>query len=331
MTGGREVRPGANPAPHSGKRERGFALVITLIVTALLVALLVEFVNEVYVDTSHSHNFVASQQASILAESGIAGGVKLLQASAILRGGQNFSSLTESWAKPFNYDAGEGTITITIEEESGKMNLNQATSPNGTDNQNLTSAMAQRLFSNLKLSPDLFDSLMDWVDENDAPRAGGAESSYYLTLKAPYKSKNARLETVEELALLKGYTPEVLTKLRPLVTVYGATGNMELVTKINVNTAPREVLAALDQRMSEDLVNRILDHRKTTPIKTLADFNGIAGVDTVSTGLVDKITFGGSVYRIHAEGRVGESVSVAEAVVRSAGLSKPVILYWREY
>ena len=311
--------------------ERGFALVITLIVTALLVALLVEFVNEVYVDTSHSHNFVASQQAAILAESGIDGGVKLLQFAALGRQGQNYSSLSEIWAKPQSYDSGEGTVTITIEEESGKMNLNQATSPNGTDNSNQTSAMALRLIRNLNLSSDLFDALMDWVDENDTPRSGGAESSYYTTLKFPYHAKNARLETVEELALVKGFTPEVLTALRPLVTVYGSSDNNEPVTKINVNTAPREVLASLDDKMSDDLVNRILDYRKTTPIKNLADFNSIAGIDAVSTGFVDKITFGGNVYRIHAEGKVGESVAVAEAVIRIAGLSLPGFLYWREY
>ena len=311
--------------------ERGFALVLTLIVTALLVALLVEFVNEVYVDASHSHNFVAAQQASILAESGIDGAIKLLQFSASMRMGQNYSALTEPWAKPQNYDSGNGTVSITIEEESGKMNLNQATSPNGTENSNQTTAMARRLFANLQLSPDLVEVLKDWVDDNDAPNAGGAESNYYLTLKPPYQAKNARLETVEELALLKGFTPEILAKLRPLVTVYGGVGNNELVTTINVNTAPGEVLAALDPKMSEDLVNRVLEHRKTTPIKNLADFNGIAGIDAISTGFVDKITFGGSVYRIHAEGRVGESVSVAEAVVRMPGLSQPSFLYWREY
>ena len=303
--------------------ERGFALVITLIVTALLVALLVEFVSEVYVDTSHSHNFVAAQQASILAESGIDGALQLLQFSSAMRMGQNYSSLTEPWATPQSYDSGNG-----IEEESGKMNLNQATSPNGTENANQTTAMARRLFTNLQLSTDLVDVLLDWVDENDAPHAGGAESSYYLTLKPPYQAKNARLETFEELALLKGYTPEILAKLKPLVTVYGGAGNNEYVTLINVNTAPREVLAALDPKMSDDLVNRILDRRKTTPIKDLADFNSIAGIDAISTGFVDKITYSGSVYRIHAEGRVGESVSVAEAVVRLPG---PTYLYWREY
>ena len=61
------------------KGERGFALVITLLITALLIALTAEFVNEVFVDTSARQNFTDGQQASLLAGSGITGGISLLQ------------------------------------------------------------------------------------------------------------------------------------------------------------------------------------------------------------------------------------------------------------
>jgi general secretion pathway protein K len=308
--------------------ERGFALVITLVITALLIALLAEFVNEVYVDTSHSHNFVASQQAAILAESGIEGGKQLLKYSAVLRMGQNYSSLTEIWAKPQSYDAGEGTVTISIEEESGKLNLNSATNDTGLNNP--LTEVAKRLVLNLKLSSDLVDVLMDWVDTNDQPRPGGAESSYYSTLKAPYKAKNARLDSVEELGLLKGFTPEVLAKLRPLVTVYGNTDSSMESTAVNLNTAPREVLLALDDAMSEDLVQRILDYRKTSVIK-IDTAKTITGLDTVLPKISTKVTYGGTVYRIHAEGKVRDSTSVAEAVVRIGGIGEPAVLYWREY
>lgn len=309
--------------------NRGFALVITLIVTTLLVALLVEFVNEVYVDTSHSHNFVASQQAGILAESGIVGGMKLLQGSSALRLGEQYSSLLEPWAKPISFDADNGTVTISIEEETGKLNLNTATSSNGTPTP--YTLMLNRLLTRLKISTELSEALLDWVDENEQPQPGGAESSYYGSLKLPYSAKNRRLETVDELALLKGFTPAVLTKLRPLVTAYGNSNEAEPVSKINVNTADKELLIALDEKMSEDLAQRVLDFRKTKPIKNMADFNSIAGIDAVSPAFADKITFGGSVYRIHAEGKVGESVAVAEAVVRTGGNATPAVLYWREY
>ncbi|GFO69372.1 type II secretion system protein K [Geomonas limicola] len=306
--------------------ERGFALVITLIVTALLVALLAEFVNEVYVDTSHSHNFVASQQASILAESGIQGGYQLLQYSALLRAGASYSALTEKWAQPFSYDTGDGTVTVTIEEESGKLDLNAVVTENG---KYLDGAeVALRLFKNLKLSPDLVDVIMDWGDLNDAPNPAGAETSYYKTLKAPYKAKNGKFYTVEELGLLKGFTPTIVAKLKPFVTV----GNGSNQVKVNINTAPKEVLLALDESMTEDLVQRILDYRKTTPIKA-ADVKNITGLDRVYNSISLKIGFMGSLYRIHSEGKVGDSIAVVEAVVPvSEGTGIPTsTIYWREY
>lgn len=311
------------------KGERGFALVITLIVTALLVALLVEFVNEVYVDTSHSHNFVASQQASILAESGIVGGIKLLQLSAAMRQGKIYSSLLEPWAKPQSYDAGVGSVTISIEEESGKLDLNSAVSQTGIPD-DFSKQTAQRLLRKLELSPDLYDTLADWADTGDAPRTAGAEASYYSTLKPPYLAHNDRLDTVEELALVKGFTPQVLTKLKSCVTVYGSgpAFGASPTAMININTAPKELLAALDETlMSGDLVDRILEYRKTKVIEKLANITGLEAL----MQLQGKVNFQGSVYRIHAEGKVGESVSVAEAVVSIAGTIKPTVHYWREY
>ena len=97
---------------------------------------------------------------------------------------------------------------------------------------------------------------------------------------------------------------------------------------ININTAPEELLAALDETlMRGDLVQRILEYRKTKPIKALAD---VPGLETM-TQLAVKVVCKGTTYRIRAEGKVGESVSVAEAVVTNVEAQKPTVLYWREY
>ncbi|HJV33924.1 type II secretion system minor pseudopilin GspK [Geomonas sp.] len=305
--------------------ERGFALVIALIVTTLLVGLLMEFVDEVVVDASHSHNFVDSQQASILSESGIDAGMKILQFSALRRTGK-YSTLTEMWAKPQTQTTEAGTVTITIEEESGKLDLNSTTFANGKANDFYQLAMG-RLLTKLQLSQDLYDSLADWIDNNDTPRPGGAETSYYLNQKPPCQPHNGRLDTLEELAQVKGFTPEVMGKLKPFVTVYGPDPNATS-NAININTAPKEVLESLDDSLARgDLVERILDYRKTKPITALAD---IPGIGTLAQSLQLYVTFQGTVYRIHSEARAGDSVSVTEAVVTGIE-STPKILYWREY
>lgn len=310
------------------RREAGFALVITLIVTTLLIALLVEFVSEVYVDTSHSHNFVGSQQAAILAESGVAGGIKLLQVSALLRKNEPYTSLLEPWAQPQLYDAGEGTVSISIEEESGKLDLNSLVHANGLPKPFYQETL-KRLLTVLKLPPELNEAVEDWTDTDNAPRPNGAELNFYLAQKPPYQPHDGRLDTLEELALVKGFTPEVMNKLRSCITVYGSDSSRVAEPPINVNTAPRELLAALDEKlMRGDLVERILEHRKTKPIKSLAE---VDGMDTLAQSLALKVTYKGTIFRIRAEGKVGDSVSIAEAVVTDVEKKEPTVLYWREY
>jgi general secretion pathway protein K len=310
--------------------ERGFALVITLIVTALLVALVVEFVNETYVETSHSHNFVASQQAGVLAESGAALGRSLLELELSSNipgvGHPGYTSYLDTWAQPIKWTDETGTLAVTIEEESGKLNLNSLTF-SGAETDYPYQTMARNLFMSLKLPPALCDTAVDWINTLDKPpQPNGAKSPYYNGLKPPYNVKGAPFDTVEELGLVKGFTPDVLAKLEPFLTTYGAVTNDEPGTKININTAPPEVLASI-KGMTPDMAATIVESRKTKPIKSLGDIDGL---HSPPPSLLELITFKGSVYRIHAEGKVGESVSVVEAVVRVAGSSSQ-ILYWREY
>jgi general secretion pathway protein K len=62
-----------------------------------------------------------------------------------------------------------------------------------------------------ELWPVLIDSLFDWVDADDTPRADGAETDdYYANLDPPYRSKDGPLDTVGEMLLIRGYTREIL-------------------------------------------------------------------------------------------------------------------------
>lgn len=300
------------------KGERGFALVLTLIVTALLVALTVEFVNEVYVDTSARQNFVDAQQASLLAGSGVDGGIKVLQ---LTMAGQSFSSLLDRWAKPLEIEEEVGLLKVTIEDESGKLNLNKIVGPNGTAIEPYH-GIATRLIKKLGLPPDLLDALADWIDENNEPHPGGAESSWYNTLKPPYAAKNGPLDTLEELALIKGFDAGTMKRLRPFVTVYPDT--------ININTASSEILAALDDKMSDSLVDMVLDYRKTTPFKDKTELARVAGLETIAQGLSITTTAKGTVYRILSQATVRETIRIIEAVVRLDG-NAPTVLYWREF
>lgn len=306
------------------KGERGFALVMTLLITALLVALCVEFVNEVFVDTSSRQGFTDGQQASLLAGSGMEAARKLLQFGRSFNTNNNYPSQAEleQLAKLLNIEDERGTIRVIVEDESGKLNLNSAWGDNGSPLLP-NSEIARRLVKNSGLSTDILEALADWRDDNEAPHAGGAETTYYSTLKPPYAANNGKLSTVEELRLVKGFDNDAFNRLRSSVTVY------DVCNKINVNTAPKEVIAALDEDLTANLAAEVVNYRKTHPLKSLNDLVNIPGMPAkIVQGLSSSFfSVVGTAFRIRSEAKVNESIRIVEAVVSSDGQ----ILYWREY
>lgn len=98
-------------------------------------------------------------------------------------------------------------------------------------------------------------SIVDWRDENSTsshPKYG-AEDDYYEDLDVPYESKDFNLESIDELLLIRGMTPELFEKIKPYVTVFGD-------GTININTTSKEVLLVLG--MNESLADKILSFRK---------------------------------------------------------------------
>ncbi len=60
------------------------------------------------------------------------------------------------------------------------------------------------------MTEQIADSILDWIDEDDQPREFGAENEYYQQLANPYDAANKNLESIEELLLVQGVTPELL-------------------------------------------------------------------------------------------------------------------------
>ena len=81
-------------------------------------------------------------------------------------------------------------------------------------------------------------SIADWMDEDEDPHEGGAESRYYQAMKPPYGAKNRVIDTLEELLYVKGMTPELYDRIIPFVT-------LESSGLINLNTASVTVLKAV--------------------------------------------------------------------------------------
>ncbi len=133
-------------------------------------------------------------------------------------------------------------------DEAGKINVNKAT-PDML--KNLFMAADPLLGKNT--AEEIADAVADWRDTDDNKTAHGAESQAYAALSKPYAPRNGPMQSVEELKLILGMTPELYEKIRPYVTVYTD-------GKINFNTAPKLTLMGLG--LSDALADRVIEFRK---------------------------------------------------------------------
>jgi general secretion pathway protein K len=57
--------------------------------------------------------------------------------------------------------------------------------------------------------PGIVNSILDWIDPDDAERMEGAESDYYQASEWPYLAKDGPIDNLSELLLVKGVTPDL--------------------------------------------------------------------------------------------------------------------------
>jgi type II secretory pathway component PulK len=97
----------------------------------------------------------------------------------------------------FRPDLGDdGEYTFGLVDEASRVNLN--------------SAASDMLLKLPGMTAELADSIIDWRDGDADVSSSGAESEYYLLQRPAYYCKDAPLETVEEVLLVRGATTELL-------------------------------------------------------------------------------------------------------------------------
>ncbi len=148
-------------------------------------------------------------------------------------------SLSQDWAQhlpPLPVDG--GTLQGELVDQQGLYNVNNLLNGVAIDPGEMK--RFQRLLEVIELPVELADALADWLDpDQDRRFPGGAEDQEYLVAVPPYRAANAKLRSVSELRLIKGFTAENFRRIAPFVTA------LPERTSINVNTAPLPVLLAL--------------------------------------------------------------------------------------
>lgn len=298
------------------RSDQGFALIAVLWILVLLTAIVAEFAYSMRTEVNITRNFKEATQAYYIAHSGlIRSVVEMLRNTISTKNQENGSEVAEDRVWRVNVPIppqgfGTGEFTAHIDNVAGLIDLNTAS-------ENLLKLMVNTLDISDSERAVIVDSILDWRDKDDFHRLNGAENRYYKSLASPYGCKNAPFDSVEELLLVRGMSPELFEKDLKSIVIIIPKSNVNPSGKnrssrraaranpgqININAAPRELLEALPQ-ITPQQVQNLIDYRTDRDFSSVAEVRDLIGAETFSA-ISPYITLSLSpYYTIRAEGRV---------------------------
>jgi type II secretory pathway component PulK len=269
--------------------------------------------------------------------------------------------------------AEDGTFSTSITDESSKINLNDvgsSTIQSGTKWSGAASVLVNLLASprfNLYFSTnsnknilDLPRAIDDWTDFDTQVNyiRGGDEATEYKIENGNYKIKNGPLYTLDELRMLAPMNNKLFEELKPFATVYPFNAKLPRISsqpitplgKININTAPVELIAALFSQSAITSNRARLECAQTfAKMRLVSAFRsvkkggtepnfstflekscGATTKDFIDPEVLGILDVRSDVFRIEASGFSGDIEKKIVAVVLRSG-EKPKILYWKVY
>ena len=306
-------------------RNNGVILIVVLWILVILTSIALAFGHSMSVEYRISANEIDKIKTMELAKAGIERGIAELAQDSTQVG-----TLTDRWRVSSdgyqNVALGEGTYTLFypdlsqdnqvgygITDENSKLNLNSATKD-----------MIMRLPGADEI---IADSIIDWRSATAKASPNGAKDEYYTQLNPPYHCKNGPLDTIAELLLVKGITPQLLYgedanrngildpnendgdanfppdnadgKLDrgwyPLVTVYSYDWNYALdgTRRVNINQSSSSQMRSLLQHglTNTDISNIVSYRRSRGRFSHLGDLLNVTGMNNQKFGNIsDYIT-----------------------------------------
>ncbi|MCU0582407.1 MAG: type II secretion system minor pseudopilin GspK [Syntrophales bacterium] len=316
------------------RNDKGIALILVLLTVSVIVVLTLQLNVSSRAQVHEAANLSDGIRVLYIAKSGVFAGMGLLSED---RG--DADTLNEAWARTEGlreqsrdyFDGGH--LELIIEDESGKININKLVQGNAF-NPGVKGALSRLLSQpEFKLQgqevEDILNAIKDWIDPDSVVTANGAENAYYQGLGKSTTVRNGPMESIDELLLVRGISPELYrgTPERPglsrFLTVYGE-------GSVNVNTAPKEVLRALAPSITEDAANRMDDYRKN-PANSLTDpswYRRVAGLNNTAIDAVTLVTRSEH-FQLASTGHLGTMKRTIRGIVKRDSDRKLSIVAWR--
>jgi general secretion pathway protein K len=191
---------------HTMRRSGGFALIVVLWFLVLIAAISTYLMANARSETAIARNIRAAATAEALADAAVAETVF----------NQTAKAAADRWkldGEPHLISLSDGEVTVRLYNENHKVNPNHASDA-------LMAALFEAAGGERALAKRLGASIADWVDPETEPRRLGAEMKQYVDAGRSYGPPNAPIESIDDLQLVLGMTPEILALVGRYLTIH---------------------------------------------------------------------------------------------------------------
>jgi hypothetical protein len=213
-------------SPVRARSRKAVVLLAVLVVTVLLTLAAYKYSDYMLSEYRATHATIRASQARMYAESGVDYTAMMLVGDAL--GGNPWDNTAAfqnvavgapdgdgrqdgrftvlSLRSPEDISGGGQAYAFGAQDEASKINLNSLLALDKGQG-----VLGQQILMALpNMTEDVAAAILDWMDPDDTPRTGGAENETYSAQNPPYRCKNGPLDSLEELLLVRGVTPQLL-------------------------------------------------------------------------------------------------------------------------
>ncbi|CUH89343.1 Putative general secretion pathway protein K [Phaeobacter sp. CECT 5382] len=247
---------------QAGSTSAGFVLVNALVLVAALAAVATLLL-------MRSEQGRARLQTGLVADQ-LTLGLDAFDALALTRLARDTSGSDHSnevWARPqAPLPLARGEVNGQISDLQGRFNVNWLSDPDNL----LAQKALHSLLAKLGLAPQIAQNIQSFVTPGGL---SPAQRARWQRQAPPLDPVGGPLFSADQLAELPGLTPRAYARLRPLITALPAD------SRLNVNTAPPQVLAAFLPHLPAASLIRLTQRRDRSPFVSVEAFLTAARLD----------------------------------------------------
>jgi general secretion pathway protein K len=249
------------------RRPKGNALLTALFIMALIAIAATAMVKQLNTSILRTERFIQTDKLYLSAQFIQLWAISTLKETDLSLIALNKEGLVLSLPAKLQNQYPGYQLSGSLYDLQSKLNLNGLTDPN-IQSIFVKLAQQQEPSQSTAFIRSLTAAIIDWISPQSTLNQD-KWSQYYSSLPQPYLPAHQPMQSIYELNMVAGITPDLFQKLLPYVCV------LPQMTPININTASSTLMHALSTKENNPAIDAFLAQRTGKEIKTQEEFNEI--------------------------------------------------------